>query len=490
MHVLSQPPAQAAPTQQQPRYELTDEDKKRQKCIARAWQAYDGELDAPLQRMQGQADDNVLTNRMQAVVDRGVDFLFGKEIDISVEEGAPKEAQALLDTTWGRKEARVPLLQKLAMSGALSRNAFLRIVPGPMGGFRLVVVDPSTVCVQTAPQDCETVLLYCIEYTSHEKRGGKLQAVSYREEIIRLDPTQDDDTLEDTDADGLDSDVTWQIQHWSRVGERGTWIPAGAPIAWNYSFPPLFSCQNLPRPNDFWGMADITHDLIGINDALNLVQSNINRINKLYGHPILYATGTGEQVFDIQPGRIIGLPLSESKIVAVTLASDVANALTFADNLRSDIDEQSGVPGIATGRIREMPRGNVSGIALELLFMPLLKKTDKKRCLYGELLIDVSKALLVLAGMSGDIDITLNWQSPLPHDDLQSAQTALVLKQLGISDDTLQRELGYDPDEEALRSQEEAAQPLTNSGVPLPVPPVAAAAAQPAPSPFIGRAGG
>ncbi len=450
-----QPPARSQ--LQQPRYQMTDADRKRVKRIADAWQAYCGDLDKPLQTLPGQPDDNVLTNRMQAVVDRGVDFLFGKEIEISVEEGAPQEAQNFLNQTWGRKEQRIPLLQKLAMNGAVCGQAFLRIVPEPNGTFRLVVVDPSTVFVKTAPQDCETVLLYCIQYESDEPDStGRAVRIQYREEISRIDPDHDGD-------DGnpfADVDATWQIQHWSRIGERGPWTPAGEPIMWPYPFPPLFSCQNLPNPNDFWGRPDITPDLIGVNTALNLVQSNINRSEKLYGNPLIYATGTGEQIIDIKPGKIIGLPLSESKIVAVQLHTDVANALTFANNLRSDIDEQSAVPGVATGRLAELPRGNLSGIAIELLFMPLLKKTDKKRCLYGELIIDVSKALLVLNRMSGDIEIMLAWQSPLPSDDLPSVQSAIAKKEIGISNTTLMRELGYDPDEELELNQAEDEQKL------------------------------
>ncbi len=77
--------------------------------------------------------------------------------------------------------------------------------------------------------------------------------------------------------------------------------------------------------------------------------------------------------------------------------------------------------------------------------------------MYGALIIDVSKALLVLNGMSGDIKISLSWQNPLPHQDLASAQYALAMKQLGVSATTLQREMGYDPEEElALNDAEDA----------------------------------
>lgn len=466
---MIQTPTLSQPTQlAQPQYEITEDDKKRQKKIAEAWKAYDGELDPPLQKTPEGIDPNVLTNQCGPVVDRGVEFLFGKEIEISVEEGAPAEAQELLNKVWGRKEARLPLLQDLAMNGALAGRAFLRIVPEPNGTFRLVVVDPSIVFVQTAPQDCETVLLFCIEYSTPDTNAAKPTQIYYREEISRIDPDNDGD-------DGnpfADVDATWTIQHWTRIGDRGPWIPAGEPIRWPYTFPPLFSCKNLPRPNSFWGKPDITPDVIGTNKALNTEQSCTNLDIILYGRPILYATGTGEQNIDIRPGKIIGLPLTESKIVAVAIQSDIANALKFAADLRSSIDEQTGVPSVATGRISEMPHGNLPGITVELMFMPLLKKTDKKRNLYGELIHDVSNALFVLNGMSGDIEVTIAWQNPLPADDLASAQSAVVKKELAISNTTLQRELGYDPEEEAMLNQSEEERKLrlqANPPVELPM---------------------
>lgn len=443
-------------TGNQPQYQITTDDRDRQKRICDAWAAYKGQLDAPLMKMPGQPDDNVLNNQCKAIVDRGTEFLFGKELEISVGTDAPPESQNCLNKIWGRKETRIPLLQKLAMSGSICGQAFLRIVPSSTT-IRLVVVDPSTVFVRTAPQDCETVLLYCIEYSSTETINGRLVECYYREEITRIDPSSDDDVegYEDLDSNGFDAGVTWQIQHWTRQGDRGVWSQVSDPILWQYPFPPLFHCQNLPNPHEFWGIPDLTPDLIGVNNALNLVQSNINRINKLYGQPILYAVGAGEQVIDVKPGRIITLGGVNSGIHAVPIQADIQGASLFADTLRSNIDEQSGVPSIAIGRIKDIPRGSISGIAIELMFMPLLKKTDKKRCLYGEIILDVSLALLSISGIQGDIDLTLGWQDPLPHDDLPAINAEVAKKQLGISNTTLQRELGYDPLEEAALAEEE-----------------------------------
>lgn len=467
-----QPPAPPnMPTQ--PRYTLTDEDKARQKRIADAWRAYNGEFDKPLQPMEDQPDDNVLENQCAGIVDGGVNFLFGLKLEISVEEDAPQEAQDFLDSVWGRKEKRVPLLQDLGYNGALTGTGFLRIVPSKRGKiFRLVTVDPAIVNVQTAPQDCETVTLYHLEYSERQEINGKSQNVYYCEEMSLNDPDQEQADHGDDEMD--DFDASWTIQHWTRIGDRGEWTPAGEPIMWPYPFAPIFPAKNLPRPNSFWGKPDITPDIIGLNNALNLNESDINRLGKINGSPIITAVGVGESSIDHKPGKITVLPMLESKIAAVQIAGDIANMRSFSEDLRSSIDEISGFPGVATGRLTAQPRGDMSGVAIELLFMSALKKTQGKQMRYGELIINVSKALLVLNGMSGDIDITLTWANPLPHDDLPAIQAAVAKQGLGYSKTTLIRETGGDPDEEAELNAAEDQQAITNfsqgKGMP-PAPP-------------------
>ncbi len=129
----------------------------------------------------------------------------------------------------------------------------------------------------------------------------------------------------------------------------------------------------------------------------------------------------GDGSIERRSGRIIQLPLVESKIMAVAIPSDIPNALAFAGDLRSSVDEASGV-----------------------------------------LIIDVSKALLVLAGYSADIKVSLKWQNPLPHRDLASAQYAVTMKEIGVSSGTLLEESGYDAEEEMKRTQEELQQKMEN----------------------------
>ncbi len=448
--------------QMQPQYEITKADKKRQADIAYAWKAYCGELDPPLVPMDDQPDDNVLANYIEDKVEAGKNFLFGKEVEISIEDGIAEEVQTFLDETWGEKEARIPLLQELYINGALAGQTFLRIVPEQDGTFRLVAVDPASVFVKTAPQDCKTVLLYCIEYCEEEQVAGQPVQIYYREEISRVDPDQDGD-----EGDPFaDRDATWSIQHWTKQGDRGAWIAAGDPIIWPYPFPPIFTNQHMVRPNSFWGKPTVTRNLIHLNEALNVSNSNIQKLGRVTSGPVVYAIGTGLMDIDHSPGHIVIIPTPDGKIEAVNISADIPSLQSAADRLQSRIDEQTGIPGIATGRASAMPGGNMSGIAIELLFMSMIKRMDTERCLYGKMIIDVSKALLILKKMRADIKLTLNWQSPLPNDDMASWQAALLEAQVGVSDQTILEERGYDAEEEMERNQTEDAQKMINLSMP------------------------
>jgi len=121
------------------------------------------------------------------------------------------------------------------------------------------------------------------------------------------------------------------------------------------------------------------------------------------------------------------------------------------------------------------------------MFQPLIEKTTQKRRLFGRLIREISRAALVLANLIDiadyeDYPIELHWANLLPNDDLQAAQTAQVLQQLGVSNATLLAQLGFDADAEAEKSASEDAKKMVmysrGQGFP-PAPPQQQQSAQP-----------
>lgn len=494
----------AAPTQQAPTPQtlaqapMSQADADRKRLMHDAWKAYRGDFAKPLKVAANQPDDNVLANRCAPIVDKGVSFLFGQTLKIECGGGDDEDEQEYsdddvegmqdyLDGFWGDDDDKMTLLAQMAINGGVCGVNFVKLIPpqGQMKYPRLVILDPLLVRIVTAPDDCSLVLAFIIEYPS-------VNDWQKRQVIARVDPDGE------ADVSGYDLDETWTITNYVRHGQLGSWFQSGEQEQWPYPFPPIFFNQNLPNPNETWGVPDLTPDLINQNKVLNFVESNTSRIIKFHGHPITYAVGLNASQIQIGVDDLICLPSPESKLEKLEAMSNLTGLLAFAEVIRSNMDEQSRVPAVALGRLAELPKGNISGVALQLLFQPLIEKTTLKQRVYGRLIREVSRAALVIGGKLAveeweDYQINLHWMALLPVDDLQAAQTAVIYQQLGVSTQTLLQKLGFDPDSENEKTQEESQQELTNyargQGMP-PAPPAAQpgqpAQQPPAESPFLG----
>lgn len=448
---------------------LTFERQQRQQQMAAAWKAYRGEWGAgPLKVRGNQPDDNVRVNRCAPIVDKGVSFLFGKVVKIVIEDldggsdGASEPLQDWLNAAWGDDDDKMTLLSKLAMNGGICGHTFAKVIPpNPRAGQvypRVIALDPQTVTVENDPEDCDSVRRYIIEQEAYDP---DLQTnVARRQVIARNDP----DGLAAASG-GMDSDDTWVITTSVRSGVGGVWRLSGEPVVWPYPMPPIVDCQNLPNPNQYWGLPDLTPDLIDMNRMLNFVESNTSRIIKTHAHPWAWASGVDARVLTIEPGEVTGLPHPDAKMGLLEMHGDLHSSMTFAEDLRGNMDEQSRVPAVALGRLKDLPRGTISGVALQLLFQPLIEKTTLKQRLYGRMIRDISRLMLLVGAFPKDViaqvRIEPHWQNLLPIDDLAAAQTALALSQVGVSQQTLLTELGYDPDAEATKTAEAATRQVT-----------------------------
>lgn len=445
-------------------------DDERREHMKQAWKAYRGKFQKPLKVKPNQPDDNVISNRCAPIVDKGVSFLFGQvlKIEATNETATPDtKKQTYLDGVWGGEDERMTLLSQLAINGGVCGQPFAKLVPvqGRMKYPRVVVLDPMLLRMVTHPDDCSLVLAYIIEYPASDDWEK-------RQIIARIDP---DGTSALTGELALDD--SWTITNYMRRRSLGVWLQVGEREEWRYPFAPIFTCQNLPNPNETWGMPDLTPDLIGQNTVLNFIQSNTARIIKFHGHPRTYATGLSATQINIGVEDLICLPSPDSKLANLEMSGNLADQLQFASIIRGDMDEQSRVPAIALGRESSLPHGStLSGIAVKLLFQPLIEKTVQKQRLYGSMIRAISRAALVLAGMIAveeyeDYPIDLHWQSLLPADDLQAAQTGLVYEQLGVSKHTVLSMLDFDADDEEEKRASEQADTMVQASRGREIPP-------------------
>ena len=421
------------------------EDLERQRLMTDAWKAYRGQFLDALKVEADQPNDNVKVNRCSPIVTKSASFLFGQTIKIECKD------QDFLTELWGDDDEMMTRFSKIKINGGVLGHVFVKLIPKPTPGAapRLVILNPQIVRVVTDPDDCELVLAYIIDYPGTPD-------LQKRQVICRIDPNSNLEAIGD-----FDPDDTWTISNYYRRGPGGSWVQKGATEDWLYPFPPIFDWQNLPNPNEFWGTPNLTDDLIGLNKSINFLLTNLARIIKYHGHPKVVLSGVRSEQISITVDESLCLPSPESKATMLAPMTNFHDLLAVIGDLRSSMDEQSRVPSVALGRLESLPRGNISGVALKLLFQPLMELTTQEQRLYGSGIRNVTRAGLVLAGkipleQYRSYKVGVTWPNLLPIDDLVAAQTAQILLAIGISEETVFGELGYDINAEFIKRVKEA----------------------------------
>lgn len=396
----------------------------------RNWEIYYGKGAKPLRVSYGAADDNLRMNFSRMFIDKGVAFLFGKEVKFELAKGEVTPEEQYLADVW-QANKKMSLLQKIATSGGVCGTVFVKIKWQPGMDPRLILWDPETVTVTLAEDDIDHVIAYKLRYPSTDVEGKEI--------VIQQ--------LIEQDGNG------WLITDKRGEANSNSMQTVGTPQKWPYLFSPVVHCQNMIAPHEFWGMSDTEDDLVEAIDKENFTVSNILKILRYHAHPKTWGRGVGKSDVRINADDLILLPGENSSLQNLEMQSDMASSIQMYKELKQFIHELARVPEVATGKLDTV--GQLSGVALEILYQPLLEKTEAKRVTYGEMIIELNRRLLALGGFGDNLLTTLHWQGMLPKDQVQQTTAALSKKQLGVSSDTLIQEFGYDPDVERTKKLKE-----------------------------------
>ena len=411
---------------------LVVQERARQDLYRRVWEAYFGNMPKPLTIKPGKPDDNVRLNLVRLVVNATVSFLFGKEPKFELDEGRETPAEEWLQGVW-RYNRKMQLLQKLATNGAACGHVFLKMqLPAAGQRYpRLINLSPEHVQVITDADDIDMAIRYLIEYKT---MGRQREEMTVRQSIER------------------DEAGRWKITDEVSVG-NGDWTERQS-IWWPWPWAPIIDCQNLPSPNEYYGMADIEEDVLELNHACNFALSNLQRIVRYHAHPRTYGTGFTAKDFNQGADETILLP-EGATLANLEMTNDLSSLIELYKRIKEGMHETTATPEIATGKLENT--GQLSGVALQIMYQPLLQKTEAKRLTYGEMLIELNRRLLDMAGY-GDANLcTITWPDMLPRNDMEERQVALLDKELGVSDDTLLEKLGYDAKAEAAKGEMDGA---------------------------------
>lgn len=417
---------------------LTDEHKARRDLYAAFWRYYRGHHRKALKVRPNTADDNVTLNLSKRIVNKGVQFLFGKAVDFEIDGGSETERSAeeqYLDRVWGPDEQKHTLLQSIALNGGVTGTPVVRLyepVPNMADSLpRIVNMDPSLLDVVTHVDDVSNVVSYRLVWRSGEQWKRH-----------RIDRQEND---------------TWYVTAETTKPGSAQWVTIAEESAlWPYPFAPIVTAQNLPAPNEFWGMSDLEE--ADINDAINFTASNIARILKFHAHPKTIGTGfSADQLQNTSVDEMWAISDPAAKVFNLEMQSDLASAYNYLAMLKQMYAKVSGVPDIDPAIVNV---GALSGFALRILYGDLLETTQTKRNTYGALLSEVNQRVLALGNLAeyGSVEIKNVWQDPLPSNDKEQAETLKIDKENGLSTETYLVRRGYDAEQEMEKRKADQAE--------------------------------
>jgi hypothetical protein len=411
---------------------------ERAKRFDRHWKYYRGQMPEPLKLERDGYNDNVILPKVDQLADKGVSFLFGSGISFNAGEGSGQDdpTDQALDNLWRANRGDL-LLHKLGLNGAIAGHVAVRLEPREGQPPRIVAINPAHLSVFWDETDYERVLWYRLQYRYANGSGRRVDYVNGL-------------------ALGTPAEQWWEYAYTiesSVVNWRASADPALLPWTWA----PIVDWQNMPVPTDYYGADDVGKAL-RLNDALNFVASDYNRILKHHGHP--RTIGIGMQAGDVVGTEVGGFwtvnkPTGEASVYNLEMASDLGAARELMATLNAEIWQSGRMVDPQTLKDKV---GQLTNFGLRVLYSDVLRKTETKRLLYAEGLEQINKRCLEMMGLTVPDTVAIVWPEVLPADE--AANSAAVIGELGaglLSKQAARDKLGIDHEAVEAQLQEESA---------------------------------
>ena len=216
-------------------------------------------------------------------------------------------------------------------------------------------------------------------------------------------------------------------------------------------FVPVVHIQNIAQPYYYEGLSDV-EQLIGLQDELNTRLSD--RANRITFQSFKMYLAKGIEGFEdkpISPGRMWCTDNPESSIEEFGGDGASPSEDMHVAEIREAMDKISGVTPVVAGVLKNKIGNLTSSVALKMTFMGMLAKTMRKQFSYGEGLKQICRMVLeVLNGCGayrteyGEREFEIVFPNPLPEDEMDDLRKAQIKKELGVSQERILEELGYE----------------------------------------------
>jgi hypothetical protein len=154
---------------------------------------------------------------------------------------------------------------------------------------------------------------------------------------------------------------------------------------------PVVHIANTMVPGSPWGLADI-QDITELNRLYNETATLLADIINYYAAPVTVVTGAKQNNLERGPKKVWTVPNENAKIQNLTSDANIPGVIAFLQTIKQGMHEITGVPESALGQAQ--PVSNTSGVALSIMYQPLMNRFHQKTVQYGAGLKRVNELIL------------------------------------------------------------------------------------------------
>jgi hypothetical protein len=198
---------------------------------------------------------------------------------------------------------------------------------------------------------------------------------------------------------------------------------------------------------------------VGAQDKYNFSAGNINKTIRLNAAPPTIATGIPkEPSIATGPGSLSWFTSPDAKVYNLSANADITGSRAFASDLQSSIFEL--MREVPPAVVQQLGAG-LTNFVMRVVYSDAIDKTDTKREMYGDALLELNRRLLGLAGYEGMASMPgiIVWEPALPENPAEEIARDTFLLQNGLaSKRSIAEKYGIDYDaEKALIDMDNAA---------------------------------
>ena len=214
---------------------------------------------------------------------------------------------------------------------------------------------------------------------------------------------------------------------------------------------PVVHIQNIAQPYYYEGISDV-EQLIGLQDELNTRLSDRASRITFQAFKMYLAKGLeGVSGRAISPGQMWCTDNPDASIESFGGDGAMPSENMHISEIREAMDKVSSVTPVVAGVLKNKLGNLTSGVALRMTFMGMLAKTVRKQYTYGTGLKQMAKLILrtldvcqIYPTTAEEREIEVIFPDPLPENMAEKLKEAQIKKELGVSQQQVLRELGYE----------------------------------------------